>query len=88
MCFLYSYLFHLSTNRKISLETNKRVQNWSTISVLLYNNECWTKSSQMEKRPEVTEMWFYRRILRIPWTEHISNNQVLAKMEIKKDTYA
>ena len=29
-------------------------------------------------------MWFYRNILRVPWTEHVSNNEVLKKIETKR----
>lgn len=37
----------------------------------------------MYKRLAATEIWFYRMILRIASTEHVSNNEVLGK----RDTY-
>lgn len=32
-------------------------------------------------------MWFYRRKMRILWTEHLSNEEVLQKNRNKTDTY-
>lgn len=29
-------------------------------------------------------MWFYRRALKIPWTEHLSNEYVLKEMATKR----
>ena len=46
-------------------------------SGLLYGCESWTISKEMQKRLEATEMWFFRRMLRIPWTARMTNTQVL-----------
>lgn len=37
----------------------------------------------MKKRTEAIEMWFYRRMLRMPWTEHMSNKELLKTIETK-----
>lgn len=34
----------------------------------------------MKKRLKTTEMWYYRWMLRIPWTEHANVREVLKKM--------
>ena len=49
-------------------------------SILLYASECWTLSTAMTKRLEAVEMWFYRKILRISYTRHITNEEVLNRM--------
>src|SRR3984893_6262918 len=49
-------------------------------SILLYARECWTLSTTMTKRLEAVEIWFYRRILRISYTRHITNKEVLNRM--------
>lgn len=36
------------------------------------------------KITEISEIWFYRRILRPPWTEHVSTGKVLEQMEPKR----
>lgn len=38
---------------------------------------CGTISSKIKRRLETTEMWLYRRISRIPWSVHVTNEEVL-----------
>ena len=66
-------------NRKLSMKTKLRVLDCYIFSTLTYGSECWTISQTMEKRLQSVEMWFYRRMLRISWTDHMSNEEVLAK---------
>lgn len=53
------------------------------ISVFPYGNECWAIKSKMKRKHEAIENLFYRRIMKIPWNEHASNDEVLTKMENK-----
>ena len=46
-------------------------------SVMLYGCETWTVSRRMEKRLEAAEMWFIRRMMRVPWVERRTNQEVL-----------
>ena len=39
-------------------------------TVLTYGAEGWTLKKADEKRIESAELWIYRRMLRISWTEH------------------
>lgn len=56
------------------------------ISVLLYERECWTVFLHIKKIAVRTKKkWFYR-IARIPHPEHMSNEEVIWKVETK--TYA
>lgn len=43
---------------------------WST---LLFGCETWTVRRKMQEKLEATEMWLWRRILKIPRTASISN---------------
>ena len=56
------------------------------ISVLTYRNgcECWTISAQMEERLKAAEMWFLRRMLRISYTEHVTNEAVLCRANTER----
>ena len=47
---------------------------WST---LLYRCETWTLTKTMESKLEAFEMWAYRRILGVSWTEHETSEEVL-----------
>ena len=46
-------------------------------SVLLYGCETWTLNKDLERRLGAMEMWVFRRLYRISWTDKISNNTVL-----------
>ena len=55
--------------------------------VLDYNNsalECWTITSDIEKKIEAAEMWFIRRMLRISWTEKKPNVNVLREGNVQR----
>ena len=64
----------------LSLDTKKRILQCYVYSILLYGSECWTISTQIENRLKAAEMWFYRRMLKISWTSHQSNEEVLRRM--------
>ena len=50
-------------------------------STLLYGVEAWTlKKNHMDKL-QAFEMWYYRRMWRISWTDKITNIEVLNKMQ-------
>ena len=57
---------------------------WSTLQ---YGVETWTITGSMAKRLSAFEMWCYRRMLRISWTEKVSNEEVLERAKIKKRLY-
>lgn len=41
----------------------------------------WTISEATEKWINACEIWVCRRILKIPWTDHITNNEVLFRVK-------
>ncbi|GFO26498.1 endonuclease-reverse transcriptase [Plakobranchus ocellatus] len=65
------------TNKHISIETRKRALQCYMEPVLMYGCEAWTLSKQIQNKLEATEMWFLRRMLRIPWTAKKTNERVL-----------
>ena len=68
------------TNSQISIETRKRFLKCYIWSVLFYGSESCTISAEMKKKLHAMEMWFYRRMLKVSWTEFVSNEKVLAKV--------
>ena len=48
-----------------------------TVIVLFLTTYWWTVSQRMKSQLEATEMWFLRRMLRIAWTDKVSNDPVL-----------
>lgn len=80
----FQKLEHILRNRKLSMETKKRVLDCYVISILTYGCECWTISAQMEDKLKAAEMWFLRKMLRISYTEHVTNDAVLCKANTER----
>ncbi len=49
-------------------------------TILIYTSECWTISAHMRNKLEAAEMWCYWHGLKIPWTGHVINEEVLKKI--------
>lgn len=64
---------------RLSMKTKLIVLYCYIDSTLTYGGECWKISQAMEKRLQSVKTWFYRRMLRISWTDHMSNEEVLVK---------
>eukprot|EP00795_Rhopilema_esculentum_P010184 gene10184-biopygen12799 len=46
--------------------------------------EAWTLTVDLKKRLERCEMWFLRKMMRIPWTDKVSNEEVLARAGVNR----
>ena len=75
----------ITKNKCISVETKIRITKVYVWSILLYGCECWTIDRDIENRLNAAEMWFLRRILRIPWTDRVSNDNVLARAGVQRE---
>ena len=71
----------LLCNRNLSLQTRIRIVRCYVFPVLLYGHEGWTLTKTLEKKLEAFEMWVYRRMLKISWTDRVRNTDVLARMK-------
>ena len=67
-------------DRKLSIPLKVRLLKCFIWSVLLYGCESWTLSAALTRNIEATEMWFYRRMLRVSYTAHETNISVLQRM--------
>jgi len=52
--------------------------------VLKYSCESWTPSKDLTQRINAYEQWCYRRLLKIKWSDKVSNEQVLHRMKDKE----
>ena len=50
-------------------------------SVALYGAEIWTLRAVEYKHQEIFEMWCWRRMEKISWTDHVSNEDVLLRVK-------
>ncbi|GFN79417.1 RNA-directed DNA polymerase from mobile element jockey [Plakobranchus ocellatus] len=71
----------LLTNNKITITTRKRALPCYIEPILMYGCEAWTITKEIQKKIEAAEMWFFRRMLRVPWTARKTNEEVLKETE-------
>ncbi|XP_048006632.1 uncharacterized protein LOC125241959 [Leguminivora glycinivorella] len=74
------YLFKARINTTIKKKLIK-LYIWS---IALYGSETWTMLQQDRKRLEAFEMWCWRRMEKISWTEKVTNEEVLNRVKEKR----
>ncbi|CAH1224416.1 unnamed protein product [Diabrotica balteata] len=70
----------LLTCKNLNLEIRLRTIRCYIFSILLYGAETWTLKKCNLKRIEAFELWLYRRVLKISWTDRITNKEVLERV--------
>ena len=50
-------------------------------SIFLYACESWTLTAELQRRMKAMEMRYYRKILRISYKDHVTNEEVCAKIK-------
>ena len=76
----FNSMKNIFRDRKLSIHLKTRLLKCFVWSVLMHGCETWTLTAKIRKNIEAAEMWFYRRILHIPWTALQTNETVLQKM--------
>ncbi|KAJ4440262.1 hypothetical protein ANN_08401 [Periplaneta americana] len=69
---------NMVVGRKIQ-KINLRILN-EAVDVALYGAKTWTLRRSEEKRIEAFEMWIWRRMERVKWTDRIRNEAVLERV--------
>ena len=64
----------------ISMELQEMILNTYIFSEISYGCESWKFNAAIVKQLNSFEMWCYRRILKIKWTEMVSNKDILSRM--------
>jgi hypothetical protein len=62
---------------KMDLELRKKLVKCYIRSIALYGAETWTLRAVDQKHLEIFEMWWWRRMENISWTDHVRNEEVL-----------
>ncbi|KDR18382.1 hypothetical protein L798_07764 [Zootermopsis nevadensis] len=65
---------------KLGLEMKKKLVKCYVWSVALYGAETWTLRKKEQKYLESFEMWCWRRIEKIRWTDRGTNEEVLRRV--------
>ena len=64
-------------SRDITLLTKVRIFKAIVFPVVMYGCESWTIKKAEHRRIDAFELWYWRRLLRIPWTARRSNQSIL-----------
>ena len=64
-------------SRDITLPTKVRLVKTMVFPVVMYGCESWTVKKAEHRRIHAFELWCWRRLLRVPWTEKRSNQSIL-----------
>ena len=67
-------------SRDITLLTKVRTLKAMVFSVVMYGCENWTVKKAQHQRIDASELWCWRRLLRVPWSEKRSNQFVLKEI--------
>ena len=64
----------------ITLPTKVHLVKAMFFPVVMYGCESWTIKKAERRRTDAFELWCWRRLLRVPWTERRSNQSILKEM--------
>ena len=67
-------------SRDITLLTKVRLVKAMVFPVVMYGYEIWTVKKAERRRIDALELWYWRRLLRVPWTARRSNQSILKEI--------
>ena len=67
-------------SRDITLPTKVRLVKAMVFPVVMYGCESWTVKKAEHRRIDASELWCWRRLLRVPWTARRSNQSILKEI--------
>ena len=70
-------------SRDITLPTKVRLVKAMVFPVVMYQCESWTMKKAEHQRIDAFELWYWRRLLRVPWTARRSNRSILKEISPK-----
>ena len=70
----------LFKSRDITLPTKVRLVKAMVFPVVMYGCESWTIKKAERRRIDAFELWYWKRLLRVPWTARRSNQSILKEI--------
>ena len=67
-------------SRDITLPTKVCLVKAMVFPVVMYRCESWTIKKAEHRRIDAFELWFWRRLLRVPWTARRSSQSILKEI--------
>ena len=75
-----TYLDSILKSRDITLPTKVHLVKATVFPVIMYECESWTVKKAECQRIDAFELWYWRRLLRVPWTARRSNQSILKEV--------
>ena len=73
-------LHSILKNTDITLPTKVQLVKAMVFPVVMYGCESWTVKKAELRRIDASELWCWRRLLRVPWTARRSNQSILKEI--------
>ena len=73
-------LDNILKRRDITLPTKVHIIKAMVFPVVIYRYESWTIKKAERQRIDALELWYWRRLLRVPWTARRSNQSILKEI--------
>ena len=70
-------LHSIFKSRDITLPTKVHLVKAMVFSVVIYGCESWTVKKAEHQRIDAFALWYWRRLLRVPWTARRSNQSIV-----------
>ena len=67
-------------SKDITLPTKVRLVKAMVFPVVMYRCESWILKKAERRRIDAFELWYWRRLLRVPWTARRSNQSILKEI--------
>ena len=67
-------------SRDITLPTKVRLVKAMVFPVVMHGYESWTIKKAEHRRIDAFELWYWRSLLRVPWTVRRSNQSLLKEI--------
>ena len=67
-------------SRDITLLTEVHLVKAMVFPVVMYGCESWTVKTTERQRTDASDLWCWRRLLRVPWTARRSNQSILKEI--------
>jgi hypothetical protein len=73
-------IYSILKSRDVTLLTEFCLVQAVVLPVVMYGCECWTIKKAEHQRIDASELWCWRRFLRVPWTARRSNYSILREI--------
>ena len=78
----YTNLDSILKGRDVTLPTKVHLIKAMVFPVVMYRSESWTIKKAEHRRIDAFELWYWKRLLRVPWTARRSNQFILKAISL------